>query len=84
MLDRTPFPSTRAEVRRTVDRAYTNVRANVGRLRDTAGQALDRLGTYAESYVATKIKRRVKPPIVVALVLAGVALAVALVAVFRK
>jgi hypothetical protein len=51
----------------------------------TAARAYaDRLGHLAEDYVGTKIKRRVQPPIVVALVVAGAALVVALIAVATR
>ena len=83
MLDRNPFPATVAEFRRTLDRAYDTVRANLRRVGDSAGRVVARAGAIGEKYVGEKIKRRVKPPIVLALAVAGVALIVALVAVFR-
>ncbi len=79
-----PFPATIHEARRALAGAYDTVRAHVRRVGDTARRTLDRVGTAAESYVGDKIKRRVKPPIVLALIAAGVALAIALVVAFRK
>lgn len=79
-----PFPATVSEARRILASAYDTVRTHVHRVGDTARRTFDRVGTAAESYVGTKIKRRVKPPIVAALAAAGVALAIALIAVFRK
>ena len=79
-----PFPMTTHEARHLLLGAYHTVREHVRRLGDAAGHTLDRVGAAAESYVGEKIKRRVQPPIVVALVAAGIALAVALAAVFRK
>lgn len=79
-----PFPATVTEARRALMGAYDTVRAHVRKVGDSARRTLDRVGTAAESYVGAKIKRRVKPPILAALALAGVALAVALVVAFRK
>ena len=79
-----PFPATMNEARRALVGAYATVRSHVRRVGDAAGRTLDRVGTAAETYVGAKIKRRVKPPIVVALIVAGVALVVALVAAFRR
>jgi len=84
MYDRHPFPATVHQAQRALTDAYDVVRAHVRRVGDAAGRTFDRIGTAAEAYVGAKIERRVKPPIVAALVLAGVALAVAVVAVFRK
>ncbi len=79
-----PFPATARAARLILARTYDTVRAHVHRIGDAARHTFDRIGTAAESYVGGKIERRVKPPIVAALLAAGVALAVALVAVFRK
>lgn len=67
----------RAYVHRVGQRARSLAGDAVTRARAVASRA----GALAESYVGDKIKRRVKPPIVTALVIAGVALAVAVVAV---
>jgi hypothetical protein len=67
----------RAYVHRVGQRARSLAGDAVSRARAVASRA----GALAESYVGDKIKRRVKPPIVTALVIAGVALAVAVVAV---
>ena len=79
-----PFPATVTEVRRALTGAYDTVRAHARKLGDTARRTFDRVGAAAESYVGEKIKRKVKPPIVAALALAGVALVVALAVAFRK
>lgn len=71
---------TRAVVRDAFDQARQVATATAARARTYA----DRLGAVAEGYVGAKIKRRVKPPIVVALVVAGAALVVALVAVATR
>ena len=71
---------TRAVVREAYDHAHQVATATAARARTYA----DRLGAVAEDYVGAKIKRRVKPPIVVALVVAGAALVVALVAVATR
>lgn len=83
MLDLTSVP-TGAELRRILRSACGTVQANVRRVGDVARRSLDRVSDAAERYVGAKIKRRVKPPIVMALAVAGVALAVALIAVVRK
>ncbi len=67
----------RAYVHRVGQRARSLAGDAVSRARAVAARA----GAFAESYVGEKIKRRVKPPIVTALVIAGVALAVAVAAV---
>jgi hypothetical protein len=79
-----PFPATIADVRRALNGAYDTVRTHARRVGTMATRTFDRVGAAAESYVGEKVKRRVKPPIVVALVAAGVALIVAIVAVLRK
>lgn len=78
------FPATVGEARRALVNAYDTVRAHVRKLGDSARQTFDRVGTAVERYAAAKIERKVKPPILAALVAAGAALVVALVAVFRK
>ena len=90
MFDPASFSST-AEFGRMFSRASTNVRANARRIVDAARGAVSRvrgaasrLGERAEAFVGDKIKRKVKPPIVGALVLATVALAVAIYALVRK
>lgn len=56
-------------------------RAAGGALLTHARGYVDRVGGAIEGYVGNKIKARVKPPIVAALVLAGLAVGVAVVAV---
>jgi len=73
-----------AELGRILRSAYSTVQANVRRVGDVAHRRLDRVADAAERYVGAKIKRRVKPPIVMALAVAGVALAVAVIALGRK
>lgn len=70
----------RVVVREAFDHAREVATATAAR----AGAYADQLGAVAEDYVGAKIKRRVKPPIVVALVVAGAALVVALVAVATR
>lgn len=60
------------------------VRGRVGRVAPAARGLVRRLGGRLESFVSAKIKRRIKPPIMLALVLAGLALAAATVALLRK
>ena len=84
MSTSTPFPMTTHEARQFLLGAYDTVREHVRHLGGAARRTLDRVGAAAESYVGDKIKRRVQPPIVAALVAAGIAMVVALVAVFRK
>ncbi|MBE7448591.1 MAG: hypothetical protein HS111_06825 [Kofleriaceae bacterium] len=81
---RSTFAGTARDARRVLASAYDTLRAHVRRIGDTAGRTLDRIGTAAESYVGARVKARVKPPIVVALVTAAAALVVGLVAAFRK
>ncbi len=78
----------RAVVRAHVRQVGTAAGHLADRARATAGQVADharayagRLGAVAERYVGDKIKRRVQPPIVTALVIAGAALALAIIAV---
>jgi len=77
---RTAAARARVVVREAFDHAHEVVTASAARARGYA----DRLGAVAEDYVGAKIKRRVKPPIVVALVVASAALVVALVAVATR
>ncbi len=84
MLASNSVHATGAELRRILRSAYDTVRANVRRVGDAANRTFDRVSGAAERYVGEKLKRRVKPPIVIALTLAGVALAVAIVAMVRK
>lgn len=69
--------ATRGPVTRTI-------RAGAATLRTAVAGPLQRLGDLAERYVGAKIKRRVKPPILAALLVGGLALAVALFALSRK
>ncbi len=78
------LPSTVAVTRRVLASSYDTVRAHARRLEGAARRTLDRVGTAAESYVGDKIKRKVKPPIVAALLVAGVAVVIAIVALVRK
>lgn len=75
---------TGAELRRLLHDAYATVRATVRRIGGAATRSLDHVTGAAERYVGAKLERRVKPPIVAALAIAGVALVVALIAVVRK
>lgn len=79
-----PLPTTVTAARRILSNAYETVRAHARRIEGAARRTLDRVGTAAESYVGDKIKRKVKPPIVAALLAAGVAVVVAVVALARK
>lgn len=54
------------------------------KVRHAIAAPLRRLGAVAERYVGAKIKRRVQPPILVAIVVGAVALIVAIVAAARK
>ena len=72
------------ETRRRLAAAYEAVRDQVRGLGTRARETLDRVGDAAERYASVKIERRVKPPILAALILGGAALTVALVAVLRK
>lgn len=78
----------RQHVRKLDDRARTTATSAARALTATIGRTvaapLRRLGDVAERYVGAKIKRRVKPPILLALALGGVALAVALLVLIRK
>ena len=60
------------------------VRGHVRRVVPVARGFIGRVGDRIESYMGTKIKRRVKPPIVLAIVVAALALAAAVVALIRK
>jgi hypothetical protein len=84
MFDLSQSPSHRTAFRRAIDRASATARANITRLRETAALAFDRVRTYADRRVRAAIDRRVKPSIVAATVLAGVAVAVALISMLRK
>jgi hypothetical protein len=79
-----PFSSTVTDARHALTSAYDTLRTQVRRIGDTALHNLDRAGTAIERYAATKIERRVKPPIVIALVAAGVAVLFAVAAAFRR
>jgi hypothetical protein len=79
-----PFPTTVNAARHILANAYDTVRAHARRIEGAARRTLDRVGTAAESYVGDRIKRRVKPPIVAALLAAGVAVVVSIVALVRK
>jgi hypothetical protein len=79
-----PFSNTVTDARRALTSAYETLRTQVRRIGDTALHNLDRAGNAVERYAATKIERRVKPPIVVALVAASVAVIVAVIAAFRR
>lgn len=81
---RSTVTNTANDARRVLAGAYDTLRAHVRQIGDTAGRTLDRIGTAAERYASTKIERRVKPPIVIALVTAAAALVIGLVAAFRK
>ena len=74
-----PFTNHVTDARRSLASAYDTLRDQVRRIGDTARQTFDRVGTAAERYAATKIERRVKPPIVAALIAAGVAVIVAVI-----
>ena len=73
-----------ADARQLLASAYGTIRGQVRRVGATAGNVLDRLGSQVETFVGAKIKRRVKPPIIAAIVVAGLALAVAAIALSRK
>lgn len=68
-----PFSFPVADTRRALAGAYRTIRTRI-----------HRIGDAAERYAGAKIKRRVKPPIVAALVVAGTALVIGVVATFRK
>ena len=72
------------EGRRHLADAYEAVREQVRGLGTRARETLDRVGDAAERYASVKIERRVKPPVLAALILGGAALTVALVAALRK
>ena len=77
----------RAALGQSIDRARTvatNVTARGRAAVAHAGGYVRHLGDLAERYVGAKIKRRVKPPIVLALVVAGVALVVAVAAIATR
>lgn len=82
-----PFHGTAdpvARARAILAGAYDTLRGQVRRVGDTAGGVVGRLATHAETFVGAKIQRRVKPPIVIAMVVAGIALAAAIIALVRK
>ena len=62
-------------------RAAARVRATVGQIADKARTYVGCLGSVAERYIGAKVTQRVRPPVLVALLLAGAALVVAIVAV---
>ncbi|MBK9032131.1 MAG: hypothetical protein IPL61_12565 [Myxococcales bacterium] len=62
-------------------RVAARVRTTVGQVAGQARAYAGRLGAVAERYIGAKVAQRVRPPILAALVLAGAALAVAIVAV---
>ena len=81
----------RAALGHPIDRARTVAHDVTSRTRAAARAAVAHasgyarhLGDLAERYVGAKIKRRVKPPIVLALVVAGVALVVAVAAIATR
>ena len=63
---------------------FDAVRSHVRRVVPAVRGIVGRFGDRVESFVGTKIKRRVKPPIVLAIVVAGLALAAAVIALIRK
>lgn len=79
-----PFPATITTARRTFADAYQTVHAHARRIEGAARRTFDRIGTAAEAYVGKKIERKVKPPIVAALLAAGVAVVVAIIALVRR
>lgn len=77
-------PDTIADARLLLANVYGTIRGHVQHVGATAGNVLGRLGSKVETFVGAKIKRRVKPPIIAAIVVAGLALAVAAIALSRK
>ena len=75
--------SARADVRAALGQAERVLRARTARARHYAAALIDRGRAHLERIAAAKIKARVKPPIVAALVGAGIALAVAIAAWLR-
>lgn len=63
---------------------FDTLRGHVRRVVPAARGVIGRVGDRIESFIGPKIKRRVKPPIVIAIVVAGLALAAAVVALIRK
>jgi hypothetical protein len=80
----TPFAVSANDVRRVLRRAYGTVRESVHRAQVAAGRTLDLVSTRAARYVGARLERGVKPPIVAAIAIAGVALALAALATFRS
>ncbi len=82
-LDRAAV-AIRAQVRPLAEATRSTAIAVAGKVGRAVAAPLGRLGDLAERYVAAKIKRRVKPPILAALLIAGVAVVVAAFALARK
>lgn len=80
----THVPVISRRVRDLLAGAHDTVLGEARRVGAGARRTLDRVGAAVESYAEAKIARKVKPPILVALLAAGVALVVALIAAFRK
>lgn len=76
--------STITQARQILAGAYDTIRGHVRRVGATADGVLGRLGARVETYVGAKIRRRVKPPILAAILVAGIALAIAAIALTRK
>lgn len=84
MFDCTHSPSNRAAVRNALDHAVSTVHANIAHLRKGAAQAFARVSSYADRRVSAALVRRIKPSIVATTVLAGIAVALALISMSRK
>ena len=63
---------------------FETLRGHIRRVVPAARGVVSRIGDRIESFMGAKIKRRVKPPIVLAIVVASLALAAAVVALIRK
>jgi hypothetical protein len=79
-----PIPRVIERARGLARDGLAAIRDDVRRLVAYARRAAGRAGAAVERVASAKIERKVKPPIVAALVAAGLALVVAVVAAFRK
>lgn len=81
---RTTAHQMTTQAQRTAGRAADQARAVASTAATRARAYAERVATVAGDYVGAKIKRRVQPPIVIALTVAGAALVVALIAVATR